>query len=85
MPRQQRALRSGPRRDDDRGGGFGDRSDRRGPGRDSIRYPDSQQIFVGNLPYDIDEADLRDHFSGWFYYSIIRGLLSTMSYLWMYG
>ena len=29
-----------------------------------IRYPDNQQIFVGNLPYDIMESDLRDHFSG---------------------
>ena len=62
-PRQQRVPRNAQRRDDDRGGGFESRSDRRGPGRE-IRFPDNQQIFVGNLPYDIEEGDLREHFSG---------------------
>ncbi|CAN0432415.1 unnamed protein product, partial [Lampetra fluviatilis] len=28
----------------------------------TARYPDSQQIFVGNLPHDIEEAELRDFF-----------------------
>ena len=67
-PRPSRGPRN-PRqqpRDDDRGM---DRQERRsfGPegGRGSgIRYPDNQQIFVGNLPYDMSENDLRDHFSG---------------------
>ncbi|CAB1327293.1 unnamed protein product [Coregonus sp. 'balchen'] len=27
-----------------------------------IRYPDSHQLFVGNLPHDIDEAELKDFF-----------------------
>lgn len=66
IPRQQRVLRNtgNTRRDDDRGGGFGDRSDRRGPGGRDSRYPDNHQIFVGNLPYEINEADLGEHFSG---------------------
>lgn len=35
-----------------------------GPGSTNIRYPDNQQIFVGNLPYEISEDDLREHFTG---------------------
>lgn len=27
-----------------------------------VRYPDSQQLFVGNLPHDIDENELKDFF-----------------------
>merc|ERR1719376_522630 len=27
-----------------------------------IRYPDSHQLFVGNLPHDIDESELKDFF-----------------------
>uniref|UniRef100_UPI00358E64F2 ras GTPase-activating protein-binding protein 2 isoform X1 n=1 Tax=Myxine glutinosa TaxID=7769 RepID=UPI00358E64F2 len=30
--------------------------------RRPVRYPDSQQIFVGNLPHDIDEAELKEFF-----------------------
>ncbi|TRY75930.1 hypothetical protein DNTS_033496 [Danionella cerebrum] len=30
--------------------------------RRSMRYPDSHQLFVGNLPHDIDEAELKDFF-----------------------
>ena len=57
-----------PPRDDDR---RDDRQERRGFGPGSsggsgIRYPDNQQIFVGNLPYDMTEGDLRDHFQGMF-------------------
>lgn len=46
-----------PQRDDpgDAGGDVG--------GRRGTRYPDNQQIFVGNLPYEITENDLRDHFT----------------------
>ncbi|XP_055500175.1 ras GTPase-activating protein-binding protein 2 isoform X2 [Leucoraja erinacea] len=28
-----------------------------------IRYPDSHQLFVGNLPHDIDENELKDFFN----------------------
>lgn len=31
-------------------------------GRRTVRYPDSQQLFVGNLPHDIDEGELKDFF-----------------------
>ncbi|XP_027873058.1 ras GTPase-activating protein-binding protein 2 isoform X6 [Xiphophorus couchianus] len=31
-------------------------------GRRIVRYPDSHQLFVGNLPHDIDEAELKEFF-----------------------
>lgn len=31
-------------------------------GRRMVRYPDSHQLFVGNLPHDIDESELKDFF-----------------------
>lgn len=31
-------------------------------GRRILRYPDSHQLFVGNLPHDIDESELKDFF-----------------------
>lgn len=43
---------------DGSGEGVGDQVGRRGS-----RYPDNQQIFVGNLPLEITEAELREHFS----------------------
>nr|XP_061791620.1 ras GTPase-activating protein-binding protein 2-like isoform X1 [Nerophis lumbriciformis] len=30
--------------------------------RRTVRYPDSHQLFVGNLPHDIDESELKDFF-----------------------
>lgn len=30
--------------------------------RRALRYPDSHQLFVGNLPHDIDEGELKDFF-----------------------
>ncbi|XP_041925803.1 ras GTPase-activating protein-binding protein 2 [Alosa sapidissima] len=30
--------------------------------RRTVRYPDSHQLFVGNLPHDIDEGELKDFF-----------------------
>ncbi|XP_041115541.1 ras GTPase-activating protein-binding protein 2-like isoform X3 [Polyodon spathula] len=30
--------------------------------RRTVRYPDSHQLFVGNLPHDIDENELKDFF-----------------------
>uniref|UniRef100_A0AAY4AWQ0 Ras GTPase-activating protein-binding protein 2 n=1 Tax=Denticeps clupeoides TaxID=299321 RepID=A0AAY4AWQ0_9TELE len=31
-------------------------------GRRMVRYPDSHQLFVGNLPHDIDESELKEFF-----------------------
>lgn len=31
-----------------------------------VRYPDSHQLFVGNLPHDIDESELKDFFMSMF-------------------
>ncbi|XP_006010103.1 ras GTPase-activating protein-binding protein 2 isoform X2 [Latimeria chalumnae] len=31
-------------------------------GRRIVRYPDSHQLFVGNLPHDIDESELKEFF-----------------------
>lgn len=36
-----------------------------------VRYPDSHQLFVGNLPHDIDENELKEFFMSmlfFFYY-----------------
>ncbi|XP_076818520.1 ras GTPase-activating protein-binding protein 1-like [Clavelina lepadiformis] len=73
-PRSSRAPRNnqrGHQRDDERA--FGDRADgqRRvgGPGggagreQTGFRYPDTQQIFVGNLPNDVVDTELREHFT----------------------
>lgn len=27
-----------------------------------VRYPDSHQLFVGNLPHDVDKAELKEFF-----------------------
>lgn len=35
-------------------------------GRRIVRYPDSHQLFVGNLPHDIDESELKDFFMSTF-------------------
>ncbi|NP_998539.2 uncharacterized protein isoform X1 [Danio rerio] len=43
-----------------KGRGDGDAGDTEG--RRSFRYPDSHQLFVGNLPHDIDEGELKDFF-----------------------
>lgn len=32
-----------------------------------VRYPDSHQLFVGNLPHDIDENELKDFFMSKFF------------------
>ena len=65
-----RQSRNPPRSNfnNDRGDGGPDmRSHNRrpgGPGQNGpIRYPDNQQVFVGNLPYEINENELRDHFA----------------------
>ncbi|KAG1960511.1 ras GTPase-activating protein-binding protein 2 [Pimephales promelas] len=73
-PRDQRRERGfpprGPRADGSgsEGGkqyisfrGRGD-SDGDSEGRRSFRYPDSHQLFVGNLPHDIDEVELKEFF-----------------------
>ncbi|XP_054635950.1 ras GTPase-activating protein-binding protein 2 isoform X2 [Dunckerocampus dactyliophorus] len=43
-------------------GGRGDAESGEMDTRRTIRYPDSHQLFVGNLPHDIDESELRDFF-----------------------
>ncbi|XP_010785339.1 ras GTPase-activating protein-binding protein 2 isoform X3 [Notothenia coriiceps] len=48
-----RGSRPGSRGDSD----SGDMDNRR-----IVRYPDSHQLFVGNLPHDIDESELKDFF-----------------------
>ena len=34
--------------------------------RRMVRFPDSHQLFVGNLPHDIDESELKDFFMSMF-------------------
>nr|XP_061779333.1 ras GTPase-activating protein-binding protein 2-like [Nerophis lumbriciformis] len=43
-------------------GGRGDADSGEIDTRRPVRYPDSHQLFVGNLPHDIDELELRDFF-----------------------
>lgn len=69
-PQPPRQNRNPPRNNfnNDRGDGGPDMRphNRRpgGPGQNGpIRYPDNQQVFVGNLPYEINEAELREHFA----------------------
>ena len=47
--------------------GRGDIEQNESDNRRIIRYPDSHQLFVGNLPHDIDENELKEFFmSKWF-------------------
>lgn len=43
-------------------GGRGENESGDVEGRRIVRYPDSHQLFVGNLPHDIDESELKDFF-----------------------
>uniref|UniRef100_A0AAQ5X5X6 GTPase activating protein (SH3 domain) binding protein 2 n=1 Tax=Amphiprion ocellaris TaxID=80972 RepID=A0AAQ5X5X6_AMPOC len=43
-------------------GGRGDAESGDMDGRRNPRYPDSHQLFVGNLPHDIDESELKEFF-----------------------
>ncbi|CAK6958592.1 ras GTPase-activating protein-binding protein 2 isoform X4 [Scomber scombrus] len=43
-------------------GGRGDAESGDMDSRRIVRYPDSHQLFVGNLPHDIDESELKDFF-----------------------
>ena len=43
--------------------GFEDGLDK-GRGPSSARFPDSHQLFVGNLPQDINDDELKEFFSG---------------------
>uniref|UniRef100_A0A7N8XU51 G3BP stress granule assembly factor 2a n=1 Tax=Mastacembelus armatus TaxID=205130 RepID=A0A7N8XU51_9TELE len=45
-----------------RPGGRGDAESGDMDSRRIVRYPDSHQLFVGNLPHDIDENELKDFF-----------------------
>ncbi|XP_062871444.1 ras GTPase-activating protein-binding protein 2 isoform X2 [Trichomycterus rosablanca] len=78
LPRDQRRERPaftsrGPRPDgasaEAQGGktffsfrGRGDSEGGEAEGRRTVRHPDSHQLFVGNLPHDIDEGELKDFF-----------------------
>ncbi|XP_021253055.1 ras GTPase-activating protein-binding protein 2 isoform X2 [Numida meleagris] len=42
--------------------GRGDVEQNESDNRRIIRYPDSHQLFVGNLPHDIDESELKEFF-----------------------
>ncbi|XP_030336907.1 ras GTPase-activating protein-binding protein 2 isoform X2 [Strigops habroptila] len=42
--------------------GRGDMEQNESDNRRIIRYPDSHQLFVGNLPHDIDESELKGFF-----------------------
>jgi hypothetical protein len=35
--------------------------------RKTLRYPDKLQLFVGNLPHNTLESELKEYFSGVFY------------------
>lgn len=35
-------------------------------GRRVVRYPDSQQLFVGNVPHDVDKNELKEFFESKF-------------------
>lgn len=35
-------------------------------GRRVVRYPDSQQLFVGNVPHDVDKNELKEFFESMF-------------------
>ncbi|XP_058496596.1 ras GTPase-activating protein-binding protein 2 isoform X6 [Solea solea] len=45
-----------------RPGGRGDAESGDVDSRRIVRYPDSHQLFVGNLPHDIDESELKEFF-----------------------
>lgn len=30
--------------------------------RRAVRYPDTQQLFVGNVPHDVDKTELKEFF-----------------------
>ncbi|XP_067900011.1 ras GTPase-activating protein-binding protein 1 isoform X4 [Heterodontus francisci] len=45
--------------------------------RRTIRYPDSHQLFVGNLPHDIDETELKEFFTG--YGNVVELRINTKS------
>ncbi|XP_075421360.1 ras GTPase-activating protein-binding protein 2 isoform X1 [Ascaphus truei] len=45
--------------------GRGDTEQGESDNRRMFRYPDSHQLFVGNLPHDIDESELKEFFMGY--------------------
>uniref|UniRef100_A0A3B5LU35 G3BP stress granule assembly factor 2a n=1 Tax=Xiphophorus couchianus TaxID=32473 RepID=A0A3B5LU35_9TELE len=52
-------------------------------GRRIVRYPDSHQLFVGNLPHDIDEAELKEFFmSTLIFILLILSFCSRMATWW---
>ena len=63
-PREQRPRRSEPNRperDSSRSGAGGEPND---DFRRASRYPDSHQLFVGNLPHTVGDKELKEQFEG---------------------
>ena len=68
LPQREPRRDRGERRDRGGGGGGGgrrlvDSSDSRDDRGRSSRFPDSHQLFVGNLPQDINDDELKNFFS----------------------
>lgn len=59
--RSGRDARDGPRPDGPRPTGPGGED----PMRRMQQFPDTQQVFVGNLPHAMSEKDLKDYFGPW--------------------
>lgn len=53
------------RGDEGEGDGFGGRRSGGGGGGIGAKYPDSHQLFVGNLPHNISESELKVFFERW--------------------
>ena len=52
----------------------------------SKMYPDSQQLFVGNLPHNIDETELQEFFTRKFYYDTnLESDLVTLKHFSLHG
>lgn len=52
-------------------------------GRRVVRYPDSQQLFVGNVPHDVDKADLKEFFERELRSLLSLGLPSPLIFLFL--
>lgn len=52
--------------------GRGDMDQNELDNRRIIRYPDSHQLFVGNLPHDIDENELKEFFMSKYQLFIVK-------------
>lgn len=46
-------------------------------GRRMVRYPDTQQLFVGNVPHDVDKMELKEFFERKTFGFAVRDASST--------